>query len=142
MKFPILIITLMCALVTVPYLFATDAIFDVHVITLNDCDQEVLTTGFYQTQVTYVIWFAVISVVALSIPFMNPKLNNIYKSICFFLSGWYVAGLFYEVMGIFISGFVMEMDDYRLYVKFLLAFVLLITGLQLHEIWKSNTLKN
>lgn len=142
MKFAMTIIMLMCALVTVPYLFAKGAIFDVRVIEINDCGQQVMIHGYYQSNVSAIIFFALISVVALGLPFMMQNMKKSYKIICFFLSGWFIMGLFYEAMGLFIPELLMKMDDYRMYTKMVFAFTVLIASLQIKQTWKQNTSKN
>ncbi len=143
MKFLIIIILMMCALVTVPYMFAEGGIFDVHRTIINECGDEVVMTGYYQTNVTFILIFSFVTTVALAIPFLKPNLHFAWKAISLFLSGWFCSGLVYEIMNLFISDLMMNSaGNYKTYFKYLLSFTLLIVGLQINITWKQNISKN
>lgn len=141
MKLSAVIILLLAMLNLVPPLFNCGGIFDVHG-TVIQCGEEVAICGVYFDNAYYIIVYMLLSFLGISLPFM-VNMPKYLTTISNLLGGWFVAGLFYEVLNLWIPEEILNStDNPNLFTRFALCFTVAMTFLMINHTWKRNNSTN
>lgn len=95
-------------------------------------------SGDYFDNVYYIILYILLSFLGISLPFLVnlPKVLTVISNL---LGGWFVTGLFYEVLNLAKPEIVLNTSDFAyMFTKFTLFFMVSITFLMINYTWKKN----
>lgn len=94
--------------------------------------------GVYFDNAYYIILYALLSFVGISLPFI-VDLPKYLTAISHILGGWFVTGLFYEVLNLAMPDIVLNTNaSTYLFTKFTLCFMVAITFIMINFTWKKN----
>lgn len=95
-------------------------------------------SGEYFDNVYYIILYLLVSFLGISLPFMValPKYLTVISHL---LGGWFVTGLFYELINLTMPEIVINTNDSAyLFTKFTMCFMVAITFIMINYTWKKN----
>lgn len=130
------LILLLLMLNLIPPLFRDGAALDLWTEKIIECGEIKTVRGIYFDNAYYIILFTVLPFMALSLPFLVPKLNRVIRWISFGIGGWYMFGLLVEVLNLLSPAEVFNSSDNdAIYIKFVIAGTIAIAFIITSEAW-------